>query len=306
MTHNTTFPINTKLALSLAGTSYIIYTTEGEYPRQSQPCYGELRKYEKTHKGECTQPENSKPGDLHSPFPNGTPEAIVIPFPRITPKSSDTDIVFRAMFSKDSPWYSGFNDVTFFMTEKGFIGGVIIEDVKIDTTVLVNCLKTMQNFHNVQMVKDFVDLIGFGSTEAEALAIVMLNSVAPSSGVGYTDSYKAPVQFSAKRFFNRTPNDLTGGYFRDRIDYNRTDMHKPFWGDEGFIQWNKKTFPTIPEMTYTKPTPEARLERLKVFSIKAREVFQEALAAEPDPVLKPFVWKTTSGKTSEKNDTIAA
>ena len=305
---------NTTLAQTLSGISYIIYTTEGEFPRQNQPCYGELRKYEKTHKGECTQPGNHKPGDLHSPFPDGTPIGLVVPFPRIT-KTVKTDRVFRAMFSKDSPWYIGFKDVSFFnITDSDRIGGVIIDNMEIDPTVLVNALKTLQSFQSPQVVDDFCDLVDNGLTENEALAVIMLNgSGSILNGVQPTGGYKAPTQFSAKRFFNKTPNDLTGGVLRDRIDYNRTDMHKPFWGEstEGAINWqveaSKAGAPKFTGYAAIKPEEKEarRAEFVKSFVSAAKVVFETAIKNEKDPEIKPFNWTTTSGKSKEKGDVIS-
>lgn len=48
--------------------------------RENQPCFGELRKYAKTHKEQYTDPEphdEYRPGDLHHPFPKtGAPDKL--------------------------------------------------------------------------------------------------------------------------------------------------------------------------------------------------------------------------------------
>lgn len=294
--------LNINKALGLGGIAYIIYTTEGEFSRQNQPCYGELRKYESTHKGECTQPANAKPGDLRSPFPDGTPTALLVPFTRLKNKAAcnaDTDAILEAMFSKESPWYSGFNDVTFFKNEHGHLHGVVIDNVDLDATVMVNCFKQLQGMLALNVAKDFVDLCNEGLTPNEALAALMLNGSAVSMGIGYTDGYKSPTSFSAKRFFNRTPNDLTGGFFRDRIDYNRTDMHKPFYATgKGTVQWGAAAKEAgLPTLSYSVLDDKARTERLKTAVKGIKDIFNRALDNEPDPVLTPFEWKTTSGKT---------
>lgn len=294
-------------ALTLGGISYILYTTEGEFVRSGQPCYGELRKYEKTHQGECTQPKNAKPGDLHHPFPDGTPTGLIVPFPAISyANCSQTDLVMEAMFSKDSPWYSGFKDVTF-IRKGDRLYGVVINDMDIDATVMVNAFKQLQSLLQKNVAEDFALLLDNGLTPNEALAACMLNGVGPSMGAGDTFAYQAPTQFSAKRFFNKTPNDLTGGFLRDRVDYNRTDMHKPFWGNTGFLKWKQAALAEgIPSFTYVNPPMDVRKENIKFFAGKARDIFNRQLDTEADPVILPFEWTTTSGKARANGDKIAA
>lgn len=64
--------------LPSSGTNHLMVFEQKDgfsvYDRENQPCYGEMRTYGK----ECDYPESiqariSKPGDLHDPFPKGTP-----------------------------------------------------------------------------------------------------------------------------------------------------------------------------------------------------------------------------------------
>ena len=135
--------------LTLKGISYIIYTDGGiQNVRENQPCYGELRKYEKTHPGECTQPANAKPGDLRSPFPAGTPTMLEVPFFTSTygasTPSEATDKLFLAFFGVTSPWLAGFGEVEFVKGSKDHIEGIRIPDLTIDATVTVNSFKNFR------------------------------------------------------------------------------------------------------------------------------------------------------------------
>lgn len=304
--NDTVVSLDIAKANTLQGIAYILYTDKGEFVRQNQACYGELRKYEKTHPGECTQPHNPKPGDLHSPFPEGTPLALLMPFNRMGNHTGDTDAVAELLFSEKSPWVSGFGKTTFFKNDHGNLHGIIINDLNIDPTVLVNLFKTMQQVMQPQAAKNIVDLINEGLEPYEAIAAMMLNSGNYSYGALAVPAYTQSTQFSAKKFFTQRPNDLTGGVLRDRIDYNRTDMHKPFWGnlEDGGIDWTAELVKAgLPKYTYSSKSPGITISD---FVPKVKDIFKKALDNEPDPVIEPFNWKTTSGKTRIDGSIISA
>jgi hypothetical protein len=285
--------------LDLKGISYILYT-DGDIQnvRQSQPCYGELRKYEKTHPGECTQPLNGKPGDLHSPFPAGTPTSLEVPFGQFAygyagwSLSEATDKLFETMFSTESPWVAGFGEVELIRMDK-FIYGIRLPDLTIDPTVLVNCFKNFRA--TLPRAAEFAELVDAGLTENEALVALTLNNGGSlKNGIGATGAYSGPVIFSAKRFFQQKPNDLTGGYLKDRIDYNRTNMGDPFLStiEAGGVRWQE-----IATKHGLKKMYEGTND-IKSIVKTTKDAFAEAIQNEPEPVIKPWIWTTTSGKTN--------
>lgn len=196
------------------------------YRRGSQPCYGELRKYKSTHGGECTQPKNHKPSDLHDPFPDGTPEALAIgwaPFDGMPTEGVHKDL-WDYLWSDASPWVRGFGDESnIIMNEHG----VILKDLKIDPTVLVNLLKCMQTWFGYKRVV-VQDLSNLG-VPINKIAGFFLALNHEQGGLNVQiDDYTYPQRFSVRRFVDQNPVDLTGGTLADRFDYNRTDLAKVF------------------------------------------------------------------------------
>lgn len=285
-------------AFDLKGISYIL-TMDGDrhYIRQGQPCYGELRKYEKTHRGECTQPGNQKPTDLRNPFPEGTPTGLVIPFTNYfevlypTLAEGEANSLFETMFSVDSPWARGFGKEISFVKKNNSINAVKFSDLSLDSTILVNSFKVMQGL--IGKVRDFNDLLTIGMDRYEALLVLMLNGVSPKLGVSATDSYSVNPSFSFKRFFNREPNDLTGGYLSERVDYNRTNMADVFNG--GTDTWYSLAKDRLPK--YGK-RPYNSTDFPEDFVKTVKDIFAEAVDKEEAPVTEKYIWKTTSGRTN--------
>ncbi len=286
-------------ALDLLGISYVL-TMDGDkhFIRQSQPCYGELRKYESTHRGECTQPLNPKPSDLRQPFPEGTPTQLVVPFKsyfaQLYPVLQDGEAndLFETMFSVDSPWAKGFGKEVSFVKENNSIVAVKFSDLDLDTTILVNSFKIMQGL--IPKVRDFNDLLKLGMERYEALCVLTVNGVSPRLGVSQADSYSTNLQFSFKRFFNREPNDLTGGSLRDRIDYNRTNLADVFKGAKA--QWYTLAKGRLPY--YGQRGYSTAQEFPEGFVKSVKDVFAEAMDNEETPVTPKYIWTTTSGRTN--------
>ena len=196
------------------------------YRRGSQPCYGELRKYKSTHGDECTQPKNHKPGDLHDPFPDGTPEALAIgwsPFNGI-PKEGALKELIDYVWSDASPWVKGFGGKSNIIIDQH---GVILKDLKIDPTVLINLLKCMQGWCAYQK-HDIIKLSNLGLPINKIAGFYL--AVRHGGGLLFpeVDNYTYPQRFSVRRFVDQNPVDLTGGTLADRFDYNRTDLSKVF------------------------------------------------------------------------------
>lgn len=286
---------------NLKGIAYILTMDDDRhFIREKQPCYGELRKYESTHKGECTQPINPKPSDLRKPFPGGTPTSLMVPFGQYFREyfdydpSEKTDVIFKALFSEDSPWVSGFGKSWEFVKQDNFIYGVKFDPESLDTTVLVNSFKTFYGLMN--KVDDFLQLRSMGMTPNEVLCTLILNGMSPTLGVSTADTYCVNPNFSFKRFFNKQPNDLTGGYLKDRVDYNRTNMADPFKCDVKTTTWYnllKDRLEVYGKRGYT------RREFPDNFVNIVKDAIQEAMDSEPEPLMTKYIWKTTSGRTNE-------
>lgn len=286
-------------AQKLQGISYIL-TMNGDqhYIRQNQPCYGELRKYEKTHKGECTQPKNPKPGDLRNPFPEGTPTQLVVPlnynFPSLYPEPSDGEVnsLFETIFSHDSPWAKGFGKDISFVKKNNSIVAVKFTDMDLDSTILINSFKIVQGL--IVKVRDFNELLKMGMDRYEALCVLTINGISPRLGVSQADGYCVNPSFSFKRFFNREPNDLTGGPLSERIDYNRTYLADVFKGTgPSWTELAKGRLPAYGQRGYAcKDFPEGFVKTVK-------DIFAEAMDKEEDPVTPKYIWTTTSGRTND-------
>lgn len=286
-------------AQELKSIAYIL-TMDGDkhYIRQNQPCYGELRKYESTHKGECTQPLNPKPTDLRFPFPEGTPTGLVVPFhsyfealyPALA--NGEANDLFETMFSVESPWARGFGKEVSFVKKNNSIVAVKFSDLSLDSTILVNSFKVMQSL--IMKVRDFNQLLTMGMNRYEALCVLMLNGVSPKLGISSTDSYSVNPSFSFRRFFERKPKDLTGGPLSERVDYNRTNMADVFKGGTGATWYNlsKERLPIYGKRGYAcQDFPEGFVSIVK-------DIFAEAIDEEGVPVTKKYIWTTTSGRTN--------
>jgi len=257
------------------------YKDFGIFPRFGQPCQGgDMRRYDKTHPGKATQPHNARPGDLSQPFPEGIPSAIA--FHNLKPYASKRLNAFlEDLFADDSPWRAGFgsrSNVLFYEDDEENYIGWILKDLQIDPTVLVNLLGFMNSFM-AHSKKPYLDLIAEGLTKQEALAVLMLNG-GQSHYIAHTDSYRFPPVFSARRFFEGRPNDLSGGTYRDGADYNRTYVQDVFLGDKakGGIVWNSAA---------TKIGSDLGIQTTGGMTVKqvaqiAKEVFAKGLAEEPE------------------------
>lgn len=264
------------------------------HPRFNQPCQGgETRKYESTHPGECTQPHNSKPHDLFHPFPDGIPSAISFPL-RGMNNLSELDTKFLKSFIRaDSPWFKGFGgigNVDFLTDDKGLVYGYLIghNNLDVDPTILINMINTVKSLRG--HVKNWAILQEHGLTDLEATAVLMLNQCSIQS-VAETGTYYFPELFSAQRFFGQQPNDLSGGTYSARTDYNRTYIQDVFLGteDEGCKYWDATLMEKLKVSGYHPKVSTADLAKA------AKEYFTEQLANEKIEV-KPYQYIDAYGK----------
>ena len=224
-----------KLALPMArllnGTNFLLvmehdaknpggayYADYSYHPRFGLPCQGgELRKYKSSHGEEnCTQPHNSRPTDLHFPFPEvGTPYMLLF-------NLSGYKINFVKEVALHSPWSP-------YIGTPSFDGNVLIlSDLdKCDPTVLVSFLFFIRSKYS-DTFKNLFEV--FGMTKFEALAAMMMGVSATKESVhfGASDGYHFPKLLSPSRFFNSIPNNFSGGVFSKRVDYNRTFVQDVF------------------------------------------------------------------------------
>jgi hypothetical protein len=292
-----------------------VYKDYSIHPRFSQPCQGgELRKYESSHPGRCTQPHNERPGDLYQPFPDGKPAAVAFHLKGspdedegdyddednyIAPTGSsanERDNLVMAVLSSTSPWISGFggngvdpvSNIKYTTDKQGHIIGFVIKSLSVDPTVMVNMVNFIQTMKGTG-AKSFKKLVDLGLTINEALAVLMLNGSSGSIGsIQPTYEYRFPAVFSARRFFEARPNDYSGGTYENGADYNRTFVQDVFSGDtkKGGIVW----------ATAMKAKMGAGGFTVEKLAAAAKELFKECLANEPAIETTPYVYKNASGK----------
>lgn len=248
------------------------------YPRFDQPCQGgDMRRYSSVHGDLATQPHNPRPGDLSQPFPAGKPSAIA--FHTLLGKGDQfRDIVFDAVTSDTSPWRKGFGsnaNVLPYRDKKGHVEGFILKSLDVDPTVMVNMVYILNTLRYSEVfARNFNDLMNEGLSQNEALAAMMLNGF-QITRISATDTYRYPPVFSARRFFEQKPKDLSGGLYSEGADYNRTYIQDVFLGskDEGGIVWLS---------AMTKKLGKSNGFTIQEFVKAAKEVFDEALQNEPE------------------------
>lgn len=207
------------------------------HDRINQPCWGELRKYRSTHYHDCTKLEDARPEDLFSPFPDGTPEAIGIPFSCIgalTPLK-------QYLFSNESPWRKGFgssSDIILTWT------GIILKNTDIDPTVLVNLLINIRNMKQYnETEKNFEKFLAEGLTKFESAFLCIFSGVSSYSYAMPSNVHRLQVPppndyintlfVSLSRLYEQNPHDLTGGTLRNRFDYERKKIKDIFYDSNG-------------------------------------------------------------------------
>lgn len=212
--------------------------------RQNQPCQGgEMRKYGKRSPNRAN---DYRPSDLHSPFPEGIPEAVSWYYPLI----SDRHLNF--LLSDKSPYRKGFgstSDVDVVRGKNEKMLGLVFRNTEVDPTVLVNFLQYMRSAHS------FDSYINDGMTDQEAFILNMMFNMTLTDRplangethlvmMPQTNTYYFPAVASVWRILNGEPHDLTGGTFRDGYDYNRPKIQDLFAarGKEKRVNFSKEIF----------------------------------------------------------------
>lgn len=262
------------------------------HPREHQPCWGELRKYERDYPGQCTEPKKEKPGDLHHPFPAGKPIGFAsLITTNKSAGSPEQDTFYKDIFNhKVSPWAPGLTDkIEFIKGTTGKIVGIWTPDLHVDPTVFVNLLRYVG--YGAGAARNYELYLEHGMTKTEALATMKLASGTNSL------YYLEASGYSLSRFLLKSPRDLSGGYFDDRVDYNRTMQDEIFFCG-----------PEMKKTSYSKLLQKYKLNTLVSFGIdmkdfveRVRAFYSEALPLEDKPVRPLFIWKKSNGETNGPN-----
>lgn len=261
---------------TLQGTSFVLAVRDkfgsiGFYPRTSQPCYGEMRKYSNknhNHKkavehGDLAKSGKQKPTDLYCPFPSGEPEMIgfyIGSWGIITKTDQKYLPIINFLFSDKSPWVKGFGSakaVELVWKDKK-LNGFVVKTSDIDPSVLVQMLWTIR-YTQLQQFQNFLDA---GASMKEACLLMLPQG----------NSY-GPKKCDVRRFLQGDPRELSGGTLREGGDYARSWSSQPFgaeacWHSDDAEEFNKKVPITVPTGTYPKMktlTPHERIEKLREY-----------------------------------------
>jgi len=300
------------IALGLSGISYVLTMKHDDYKqkikgfttpitkqdysihvRDRQPCWGELRKYEDSHKGECTQPKNKKPTDLYHKFPEGIPFSLSV---KVNTPSKEMNEFLSALYDpKESPFRLGFNEVEFVTNPDKLITVLHFPDMNLDPTVLVKSLKMINTkMTNTGFEILYCKYIKYGFTPTESLFLLYTQA---NLDVTLGVSAHTNRSISLRRFFEGIPHDLTGGTLKDRVDYNRTELDEVFRGSVNFGQYCKgkglRTFGYDSGKSDLSIVPKVQL------------IIKELLSLESKPTRELFIWRTTLGKTNKPDSKVA-
>lgn len=198
------------------------------YSREHQPCQGgEMRKYRSSHPGDCTRPQDGRPGDLQHRFPEGEPVAIGRSYADL---NMDRRMIEDIL--SEGPYRKIGLETTDVISDKDRCLGIVVMNLDVDPTLLVSMfqyINTVGHHHQV-----YHKMVGYGLTKAEALCSLMLWSHDPRKSFGETYSYYFPTSASIRRIVEGDPHDLSAdpngqtGTFRQRYDYNRPEIQNLF------------------------------------------------------------------------------
>lgn len=238
----------------------------------SQPCYGELRPYGKTHPD--MQPEHqrsvSKPGDLHSPFPDGTPVAVAVPFFNKVEgvNTEDYNRILNLVLDPGlSPWREALHDFEVLKNAEGRIAGIIIKDTNIDSTVMVNMFMVLRGGSWGHFYKTLTTLLKKFPDEDPYLLLAAATQFGPTWesknwAVNASFAYYLSPALNVKNFLSGRFNEkITGGTFRDRFAYNRPDLHNVF--GENAQTWTKLALENLGKTTFTEDEYPKFIELIK-------------------------------------------
>lgn len=210
------------------------------HPRFNQPCWGELRPYSE---------EEYRPGDLHHPFPDGTPIGLAIQFTWTTKEHLE---LYKYLLSEESPWVLGIEDCELIIKEEIPVG-IVLTDLNIDPTTLVNLLTLL---HYTLCPKKYKKLLDIGYLKILAVAVLCCSK-----------------RFNLKRFFRGEP-EIVSPPLSERGAYKRQgDYPDDIWRDKDGLKIYDLgfKFSDLNTMNTTK---------LKKLLPKLQEVYEELINEE--------------------------
>lgn len=253
-----TFFQNTLSSLSNSGNyQYSLVMLEDDklvqHIRNTEPCYGGMRKYRVTHGKLCTLPKTQKPNDLYHPFPNGK---VMMCFVRLSPIRFE---LMRLLTEPRSPWVNGFgspDNVIFHDKEKI----ICLTDTRIDPSVFVNMLRYSFNFNTEEKIEN----------NPEFYYSYLLSPVL----TGYTRGmYAHKVDF--RNFMSGKTLDITGGTWYDGYDYNRLWNEQLFANLKPGVNMNE-----VREESYSALLANPRDYRITIGLTKLQEMEEKLRSAK--------------------------
>lgn len=189
------------------------------YPRDHQPCYGEMRVYEK---GEY------RPGDLYDPFPPGTPLALGVYW---APTSYVPD-VYKALVSDRSPWRSALKDYELYQ-EDGKVYGFIVKDLNVNSDTLVNffMIARYQTSWQAKLQKWTKEGVPF---DTSVILSTAFNS-ADLSRLPHSYPFSYIYAISVPQWMSSRPNVPAGHLFSARAAYRRKQIESIWNANKNFV-----------------------------------------------------------------------
>jgi len=202
----------------------------------NQPCWGGIRKYA-SDSNNCTRPDDEKPSDLDYKFPEGSPMFLLVgstdgSLPEEHEKSQE---VLDLLFSKDSPWKSGFDPDTTVYTRKNKRLFIEFNNTDIDPTTMINFINTVFSGLSVTHYSYYRNL---GLTPIKSVMLTCyLGSCHFDLEYGgkpfsYQNQYYYGRTFGMKEFLEGKPTSKKES-FKQGVDYNRVGLADIFSKSDG-------------------------------------------------------------------------
>lgn len=201
------------------------------HERTRQPCYGEMRIY---------NPKGWKPGDLHHPFPDGTPIGISVNlkgyhvgYRGLNTKSEG----FKFVFGEDSLWAPLLSG-RLVMTDDN--DGFVMTSTDFDSDYWFSFLLTIRS---IDSNSTRFDAYRNAAVSPLTAWVAAMQTQMRSQDVLFNPSnlYSMAYPCSFKNLLNRTPLSFQGGTFAERKTHrDRPDnMASRIWaGDDKFTRFN--------------------------------------------------------------------
>jgi hypothetical protein len=285
-----------KASLPLSGRSFVLVTEHEDrrveyHIRQRQPCWGELRKYERSHPTRCTQPSVNKPGDLHHPFPDGKPIGLAVNvdvnWDGYKPQLPEDHMKF--ILGDESIYKCGIGKTEVLYDDRGLPDAIYFDGLNVDPTILVNFLRTMATSTMSNIVQGYLDA---GLSRKEAQVLVKLNG-SYSIKSGYVGS---GYPHSVRRVYQSAPHDFSGGTMEQRVDYNRPMQDYIFQAKVKGESWID-----LCEMVGIPKYGARELNMQSVIIPKVKEIFRIVEERQDDISRPKHIW-TTKGGVSNENE----